>query len=107
MDAVVCRSTSSRLRDLLLALAEPQYSRQNRRQHLDGGWNRLAAFPLVELQADEKRDGLGRIFQGHASRLIFAIALATARYIQLHPWQLRQRRIVRIRRCRSRIPVRL
>jgi putrescine importer len=41
MDAVVHRAARPRLRDLLIALAEPQHSRQDRRQHLDGSGHRL------------------------------------------------------------------
>jgi len=52
MDCVVYRTARPRLRDLLVALAEPQHSRQDRWHHLDGGGIAFGAWKTRGFRGD-------------------------------------------------------
>ena len=80
MDAVVYRAARPRLRDLLVALAKPQHSRQDRRQHLDGCRNRLRRLEDTRLP---RRPGQLRSARGRVEEILkfgnletFALAAA-------------------------------
>ena len=62
-EAVVYRATGPRIRDLPVALAEPQHAGQDRRHHLDGGWNRFRRLedPRLPRRPGELRSARGRI----------------------------------------------